>query len=229
LIDCGEGTLYRLLHWGIKQHKISHICISHLHPDHYLGIIALIFNWAMDGRTTPLYIFAPNLLQQIIGTHLQLTHTTLPFLLHFIDLQSNKNNQNTAPNLIFDDNNLQVRSLPLHHGVPCFGFVFTQKNTLRRYAYITDTTPQPQYTALLNGVHLLYHEATYLHALYTKATQYNHTTAQQAAAIATQYNAEKLIIGHFSARYPSLQVLLTEAQSFFTNTHLATEGSQWLV
>ena len=100
----------------------------------------------------------------------------------------------------------------------------TPPDPVRSYAYCTDTTYRPQLTKLLQGVTCLYHEATFAneHALLAKKT--HHSTATQAAQIALDAHAGKLILGHFSSRYPSEDILLQEAQQIFPNALLAEDG-----
>jgi ribonuclease Z len=100
----------------------------------------------------------------------------------------------------------------------------TPPDPLRSYAYCTDTAYQPQLAELLQNVTCLYHEGTFAqeHALLAKKTF--HSTAAQAAQIALDAHAKQLVLGHFSARYKSDDVLLHEAQQIFPNTILAEDG-----
>jgi ribonuclease Z len=100
----------------------------------------------------------------------------------------------------------------------------TPPDPVRSYAYCTDTTYQPQLAELLQNVTCLYHEGTFAqeHALLAKKTF--HSTAAQAAQIALDAHAKQLVLGHFSARYKSDDVLLHEAQQIFPNTILAEDG-----
>ena len=94
----------------------------------------------------------------------------------------------------------------------------------RSYAYCSDTVYLPELKELLQGVTLLYHEATYLHERALRASQTLHTTALQAATLARNAEAEQLCIGHFSAAIKDESALLAEARSVFPNTVLANEG-----
>lgn len=76
---------------------------------------------------------------------------------------------------------------------------------------------------------MLYHEATFMHELLNRANLTHHTTALQAAQVAAEVGAGRLIIGHFSSRYKSLQPLLEEASSIFENTELAHEGQTYFI
>lgn len=100
----------------------------------------------------------------------------------------------------------------------------TPPDPVRSYAYCTDTAHRPQLAELLQNVTCLYHEGTFAqeHALLAKKTF--HSTAAQAAQIALDAHAKQLVLGHFSARYKSDDVLLHEAQQIFPNTILAEDG-----
>lgn len=94
----------------------------------------------------------------------------------------------------------------------------------RMYAYCSDTMFKPDLAKLVEGVDLLYHEATYNNAQEAKARARAHSTASQAAQIARLANARKLMIGHYSATIGSLDSLLGEAREVFPNTIAADEG-----
>lgn len=100
----------------------------------------------------------------------------------------------------------------------------TPPDPTRSYAYCTDTAYRPQLADLLKGTTCIYHEATFAdeHSILAKKT--HHSTASQAAQIALNAQAERLIIGHFSSRYKSEAILLKEAQHIFSNTVLAEDG-----
>jgi ribonuclease Z len=95
---------------------------------------------------------------------------------------------------------------------------------VRSFAYASDTRPNPAMLPYIIGVDILFHEATFLHELADQAALSGHSTARQAAEIATQAQAKQLILGHFSPRYGDLRPLLAEAQAVFPNTALAKEG-----
>ncbi|MDR0333105.1 MAG: ribonuclease Z [Dysgonamonadaceae bacterium] len=94
----------------------------------------------------------------------------------------------------------------------------------RRYAYCSDTAFSPEIVPHIEGVDLLFHEATFAESEAARAKETYHSTARQAAEIAKLANVKKLIIGHFSSRYNELDKLLDEAKSVFPNTMLAKEG-----
>src|SRR3954453_15992543 len=83
LIDCGEGTQMQLARYKVRRSKINHIFISHLHGDHYFGLIGLITSMSLLNRTQDLNIYGPVALQHIIDYQLTVADIKLSFLLHF--------------------------------------------------------------------------------------------------------------------------------------------------
>ena len=96
--------------------------------------------------------------------------------------------------------------------------------TPRRYAFFSDTLYTPALAALISGADLLYHEATFLEDLAERASQTHHSTARQAAQLAHEAGVKRLLLGHFSSRYKTLEPLLHEAQAVFPTAELALEG-----
>ncbi len=99
----------------------------------------------------------------------------------------------------------------------------------RSFAYCSDTAYNPKIVSKIKGIDLLYHEATFAETEKDRAKATKHSTALEAAQIANQAEVKKLIIGHFSARYKDLNVLLNEAQTAFPNTELAQESTIYTV
>lgn len=94
----------------------------------------------------------------------------------------------------------------------------------RKYAYCSDTAFFPDVVPYIQGVDLLYHEATFMQQDVARAHETFHSTAKEAAQIAQLADVKKLVIGHYSSRYKDLQPLLAEAKEIFENTELAFEG-----
>ncbi len=92
------------------------------------------------------------------------------------------------------------------------------------YAYCSDTAYMQKLKSIIKGVDLLYHESTFLHKDVILARKTKHSTAQQAATLAKEAEVKKLLLGHYSSRYPSLKLLLEEAKSIFDNTILTDDG-----
>jgi ribonuclease Z len=94
----------------------------------------------------------------------------------------------------------------------------------RSYAYCSDTKYMPRLHEMISGVTTLYHESTYDSSHEDRATLYHHSTAAQAARVARDAHAQKLLLGHFSARYEREEVLLNEAKAIFPNSYLTNEN-----
>jgi len=120
LIDCGEGAQVQLMRYGLKSYRIDKIFISHLHPDHFLGLPGLISSLSLKGRKEPLHIFCPKGLREILEVQFLYGEVHLNFTLEYHILESNKEQ------LIFEGSNLKIFSFPLQHRVPCWGFLFKE-------------------------------------------------------------------------------------------------------
>src|SRR3984885_827690 len=83
LLDCGEGTQMQIAKYKIRWSKINHIFISHLHGDHYFGLIGLITSMSLLNRTNDLHLYGPAPLEHIINFQLKVADITLSYLLHF--------------------------------------------------------------------------------------------------------------------------------------------------
>lgn len=121
LIDAGEGTQIQLFRYKIKINKIHAIFISHLHGDHYLGLMGLLNTMNLRGRTEPLYLHAPKGLQEIITLQLKYSAAVLSYPVYFIET-----NQEESV-LIFEDEKVTVHTVPLLHRISCCGFLFREK------------------------------------------------------------------------------------------------------
>jgi ribonuclease Z len=99
----------------------------------------------------------------------------------------------------------------------------------RSYFFCTDTLPLQKTFELLFDVDLLYHESTFLEEHNERAKATFHSTAKQAAVVAKHLRSKKLLLGHFSARYPDYQIFVEEAKAIFTSVELAEEGKTWKI
>jgi len=126
LIDCGEGTQQQMLRFDIKASHIDHIFISHLHGDHYLGLVGLLSSLHLNGRKKPLFLFGPAPLKEIIDLQLKYSETVLQYPLQFTATDANK-----VETLVANDD-VTVETIPLDHRIPCTGFLFREKKRLRK-------------------------------------------------------------------------------------------------
>ncbi len=121
LIDCGEGTQVSLRRMHIHFQRIRHIFISHLHGDHFFGLIGLVSSMHLLGRTKPLHIYGPPMLREILEMQLQASQTSLLYSLEFHPTQANEQE------MIFEDEHISISSFPMLHRIPTTGFLFQEK------------------------------------------------------------------------------------------------------
>ncbi len=126
LIDCGEGTQQQLIRFGFKANKIDYIFISHLHGDHYFGLIGLLSSLHLNGRIKPIKIFAPNALQEILALQFKHSETFLRYPIEFTAIEA------TESVLIYENADVKVETVVLNHRIPCTGFKFSQKPRMRK-------------------------------------------------------------------------------------------------
>ncbi len=126
LIDCGEGTQLLLKKNKVKLSKINNIVISHLHGDHYYGLIGLLSTLHLFGRKTKLRLFGPPGLKEIISIQLKYSTTTLSYDIEFTEWIPGESQE------IYEDQHITVTTFPLNHRIPCSGFLFREKPKKRR-------------------------------------------------------------------------------------------------
>ncbi|NND52556.1 MAG: ribonuclease Z [Flavobacteriaceae bacterium] len=121
LIDCGEGTQVQLRKYKIKFSRIKHIFISHLHGDHVFGLVGLISTFRLLSRETELHIHAPKGLKEVVTLQMKLADswTNYPLIFHELDSKSSK--------LIYEDEKVEVHTIPLDHRIYTNGFLFKEK------------------------------------------------------------------------------------------------------
>jgi ribonuclease Z len=268
LVDCGEGTQIQLINYKIRRSKISHIFISHLHGDHYFGLIGLINTLSLLSHQQEMHLFGPSPLKEIIDLQLKVADTQLCFPLHIHHI--------TEAATLVDNEKLTVKCFRTNHRIECYGFSFIQKKQLRklnpekakefdipssfyerltqgedytrkdgtivknglvtdagtpgkRYAFCADTKYDESLIPHIQGFDLIYHETTYLDNLRERAEARFHSTSKQAAQIAKMAGVQKLLIGHFSSKYDTLEAFEQEAREVFPNTELALEGVAYTI
>lgn len=126
LIDCGEGTQNQLLRYKLRPTRLKYIFITHLHGDHYFGLIGLISTLNMHRRTEDLWIFGPKGLAEIITIQLKFSDAWLNFKVHFIETETEKSYK------LFENECVTVTTIPLIHRVPCCGFLIREKKGKRK-------------------------------------------------------------------------------------------------
>tara|TARA_R110000787_G_scaffold60220_6_gene136552 strand:+ start:1548 stop:2453 length:906 start_codon:yes stop_codon:yes gene_type:complete len=270
LIDCGEGTQVQLRRCKVKFSRIKHIFISHLHGDHYFGLIGLISTFMLLGREAELNIYGPKGIKEVIMLQLKLGKAWFNYPLNFHELESKESV------IIFEDDKVTVQTVPLKHRIYTNGFVFKEKLGERKinieavksnnidmsyfqkikqgndvenedgelisnkeitfdpdkpksYAFCSDTQYYPECIPIIKNVTALYHESSFLEEHEHLCVKTRHSTAKQAASIAKEANVDRLILGHYSTRYPSIEKFKTEAKQVFDHVELAEDGKKFII
>jgi ribonuclease Z len=268
LVDCGEGTQIQLINYKIRRSKIGHIFISHLHGDHYFGLIGLINTLSLLSHQQEMHVFGPAPLKEIIELQLKVADTTVCYPLHLHTI--------SGAATLLDDENITVKCFPTNHRIECYGFSFEQKTRARKldlkkaqaqnipvtfydnlksgedfikedgtvisyqsvtlpgtagkkYVFCADTKYDESIIPSIQDADMIYHETTYLDNLRERAEARFHSTSKQAALIAKMANVKKLLVGHFSSKYDTLEEFEKEAREVFLNTELALEGTVYMI
>lgn len=126
LIDCGEGAQIQLRKNKIKFNSIEDILISHLHGDHFFGLPGLILTFNLLGREKPLNIYGPKGIKKIIVSLLKIGNTWTNYKLNFTELKNPKSE------IIYDNNDILISTIPLYHGIYTNGFLFRKKTSVHK-------------------------------------------------------------------------------------------------
>lgn len=125
LIDCGEGTQMQIRKYGIKLQRINHILISHLHGDHYFGLVGLLSTMHLMGRDKGVTIYGPVELEAIVKQQLEVGGARLEFDLQFVPLNGD------VAKMIYEDKMIEIHTFPLKHRIPTNGYIIKEKQKER--------------------------------------------------------------------------------------------------
>ena len=121
LIDCAEGTQVQLRRFKVKFSRVKHIFISHLHGDHFFGLVGLVSTFRLLGREADLHIYGPKGIKDAVLLQLKLGKSYTNYKLFFHELESKE------PQLLFEDDKVTVTTIPLDHRIYTNGFLFQEK------------------------------------------------------------------------------------------------------
>jgi ribonuclease Z len=147
-LDFGEYTQIQLRKFKVKFQRIDHIFISHLHGDHYLGLMGLLSSMHLLGRTKELFLYCPAGLEEIIAVQLKHSATVLNYTIHY------RFHDTERQELLFEDEKVSVETITLNHRIPCCGFLFKEKpkhRSLRRDALEKYAIPVSALHAIKQG------------------------------------------------------------------------------
>ncbi|MBP7509833.1 MAG: ribonuclease Z [Prolixibacteraceae bacterium] len=143
LFDCGEGTQIQMKKFQVKASNIQHIFISHLHGDHYFGLIGLLFTYHIHHRINPLHIYGPPQLEEILRIQLEFSLVELSYPIIFQPLNFD------YPLEVCDEEKFTVTAFPLKHRIPTYGFLLIEKERPRKVLHQFIEDYHPHYTDII--------------------------------------------------------------------------------
>ncbi|MCR9173746.1 MAG: ribonuclease Z [bacterium] len=126
LIDCGEGTQMQMRKFGVNFNRITHVFISHLHGDHFFGLVGLLSTMHLMGRVKAIHIYGPVGLKDIVLMQLEVAKGKLAFELIFREIAPEEST------VLFEDEKVKVTCFPLVHKIPTSGFLIEEKERERK-------------------------------------------------------------------------------------------------
>jgi len=261
MVDPGEGTQRQMTLHGVRTSRIHHICITHFHGDHCLGLAGLIQRISLDGVQHEVYVHYPASGEAYFQ---RLRRASI-----FVDRSKLVPLPFDRPGVLFAGDGYTLSTMKLEHTVPSWGFRIQEddkrsvdgkaaarlgvKGALvgqlvregqvtvdgrvvrledvsfprrgQSAAIVMDTRPCSGALELSRGVDLLVCESTYLESEAAESWERGHMTAAQAATLARDAGARKLVLTHFSQRHPEVQVYLDEATPIFGEVVAAEDGA----
>jgi len=236
LFDCGEGTQRQMRLAGVKPAKITRLCISHWHGDHVFGIPGLLSSMGADKSDATIHIYGPPGTKKYLG-HLLQGFAAKDIIKHTI--------QEVKSGTFFENDEFMLQAQTLKHSVlklsgPIVGKLQNGEDiTLngkkikaddvsyiikgKKISYIADTVVCEGAHKLAENADLLISEGTHLDDIKEKTEKYMHLTVKEAALIASENNAKKLIITHISQRYKSIAEIVEEARAYFDEAIVAED------
>ncbi|PJF45178.1 MAG: hypothetical protein CUN55_00285 [Phototrophicales bacterium] len=206
LIDCGSNVVVKLRRAGIHYQELTHLILTHFHPDHVYGVPMLLSHMSLLGRRRPFDIIG---LSHCLERTEQMIHAfqwfewPMMFPLIFRHLPDRQDE------LVLDNDDFRITSWPVeHYGLPTIGMRILSKASGRIIGYSGDTAPCPNLYEIGRGVDLFFHEAS-------GVDPYGHSSAEQAAEIAAECGAKRLVLVHYEVWDKDPTQLLQQAQAQF--------------
>jgi ribonuclease Z len=262
LFDCGEGTQRQMMRFQ-TGFSLGSIFVSHLHADHFLGIIGLLRTMSLQGREAPLEIFGPRGGRRTLEAAVELGVERVGFPVSIQELSAGDRVARDAYDIVtfraahggsalgfalvehdrlgrFDPERARALGVPegplfgrLHRGEPVTvdgrtidpAEVVGPARAGRRIVYTGDTAPSLEVVEAARGCDLLIHESTFGEEEVDRARETQHATASDAARVAREAGARRLVLTHISARYSDAPALLErEATQIFQGARVAYDG-----
>lgn len=215
LLDCGDGSIHRLVKSGVDVTKIDNILVTHYHSDHVTGLTSIIETMAIQKKASDLNVYGPSGLKEYFTTVEKITNVA--FTKRF---QIKLHELSPGGRLSLPD--FSVSTFAMDHTVPCIGYRL--EGGQRTVAYTGDTQPCEGVLSLASNVDLLIHEATFLQSAIEKARPPKHSTPAEAANAARAAGARRLILTHVNDPYETPEEMTAEARALMNKTDVAHDG-----
>lgn len=238
LFDPGEGTQRQMLHAGVSATQVTRICLTHVHGDHCYGLPGVLSRMALDGVEHPVHLHYPASGEAVVralvavsspGVDVRLVpHGSAGVIAPGLEVRPLRHRIETyGYRLAEPDGRTLVRERLAAAGIAGpdvgrlqrdgrLGGVRLEDVSVprrgQRFAFVMDTAPCDGAGDLADGADLLVAESTFADDDAALAEQYLHLTAGQAGALAGAAGARKLLLTHFSSRYPEVSGLEDEAR-----------------
>ncbi len=221
-MDCGDGAVHRLIAKDVDFSSISEILISHYHSDHVTGLTSIIETMAIKKRNAKLSVYGPPGLKEYFSTVQRITNVAYgrKFDLELKEIVPGNHVRTLA--------GLDVSTFEMDHTIPCIGFRL-EGGEGKAISYSGDTQPCDGVVPLARNANLLIHEATYLQREVEKARPPKHTTAKEAAILASSAEATNLILTHVNESHETPEQMLEEAIPIFEKTSVAYDGLEFVL
>ncbi len=214
LLDCGEGCQIRLQQIGLSPLKIRFIAITHLHGDHFIGLLPLLQSMTLFNRRDTLYVIAPREIRDLINIFLNVSRHKLSFELEYRDPEETH---------VF--NKIRIKGFRVCHSIESFGYVIeiSHRGDCYKICYTGDTRPCDEVVNHCKKANILIHDATFSSEDLEEAVISGHSTVSEAVEIALKSEAERLYLYHISSRYRDEEKIILEARKLFERSFLVKD------
>lgn len=221
LFDPGENTNRQMVRAGADTRWVTRILVTHFHGDHCLGLAGLFHRFSLERPDAPIHVHFSDAGRIFVERALCAADyaSELEVVLHPFE----------EPGPIFDDGRFRIEARRLAHSIPTFGYRVSCRQTGGTFAFVMDTKTCPGALELAHEADFVICEATYTQHEAREARERGHMTAQHAAELARDAQAKKLMLSHFSQRYPNTRQHLKEAQRVFSNVQCASDLRRYRV
>ncbi len=216
LLDCGDGSIRKIMETKTSCLSISDILITHFHSDHLSGLAQVIESMDIQKRTRELNVFGPKGLEEYFA---QIQRTTCiaskrKFIINVSELDTGTKGVKVSDH--------KVSTFEMQHTISCLGYRIENSDFV--LAYTGDTEPCVEVLNLSEGADLLIHEATFLQKDIDKARSSKHSTPLEAAGDAEKSGTRNLVLTHINDNYETEEGIVSECKTIYPMVRVARDG-----